>query len=120
MSPKSYSVALDITPKVVINKMNEYKQLEIPDGYIFISAASDLNVSYAITTIITAFKPDLTSIVLYHKIKRCRIDGKLNETEYNQKVFNALCDVGKELKSLNIKIDGWAIDAGGRNWDAVC
>jgi hypothetical protein len=43
-----------------------------------------------------------------------------DDTEYNQKVFNALCDVGKELKSLNIKIDGWAIDAGGRNWDAVC
>jgi hypothetical protein len=120
MSPKRYTVALDITPKVVISRINEHKQLETPDGYVFVSAASDLNVSYAITTVITAFKTDMTSLVLYHKIKKCRIDSKLNDTEYNQKVFNALCDVGKELKSLNIKIDGWAIDAGGRNWDAVC
>lgn len=120
MSPKRYSVALDITPKVVVSKMNDYKQLEIPDGYVFVAAASDLNVSYAITTTVTAFKTDMTSVVVYHKIKRCRIDGKLNDTEYNQKVFNALCEIGKELKSLNVKIDGWAIDAGGRNWDAVC
>jgi hypothetical protein len=120
MSPKRYSVALDITPKVVVSKMNDYKQLEIPDGYVFVAAASDLNVSYAITTTVTAFKTDMTSVVIYHKIKRCRIDGKLNDTEYNQKVFNTLCEIGKELKSLNVKIDGWAIDAGGRNWDAVC
>lgn len=120
MKPKRYSVALDITPKVVVSRMNEFKRLEVPDGFLFVAASSDLNVSYAITTSITAFKPDMTAVVLYHKIKRCRIDGKLNDTEYNQKVFNTLCDIGKELKSLNIKIDGWAIDAGGRNWDAVC
>lgn len=28
--------------------------------------------------------------------------------------------IGQKLKSLGLKFDGWAVDAGGRNWDAVC
>jgi hypothetical protein len=62
----------------------------------------------------------MSAVVLYHNITRCRIDGKLNDTEYNQKVYNKLAELGKELKALNIRIDGWCIDAGGRNWDTVC
>jgi hypothetical protein len=120
MNPQALSFALNISPKIVNLKTNSFEKLEIPDGYIFVSAASDLNVSYAITTTITAFKPDMTACVIYHKISKCRIDSKLNNTEYNQKIYNKLTEIGKEIKSLNIKIDGWAIDAGGRNWDAVC
>jgi hypothetical protein len=33
MKPKSYSVALDISPKVVISKMNHHKRLEVPDDF---------------------------------------------------------------------------------------
>lgn len=62
----------------------------------------------------------MTSTVLYHDIKKVRIDGKLPDIDYNQKVYQALVDLGKKLKSLGIKIDGWGIDAGGRNFSTVC
>ena len=84
------------------------------------AAATDLNVSYAATTAITAFKPDMTAHVLYHEVFRSRIDGKLNDAEYNQAVVALLAKIARNLKGLNLKLDAWAIDAGGRNWDAVC
>jgi hypothetical protein len=120
MKPKRYSFHLDISPKVVMSRMTDDEKLFIPDGYVFVSASTDLNVSYSATTCITAFKPDMTAHVIYHHITKSRIDSRLNDTEYNQKVYSLLVKIGETLKSLNIKIDGWAIDAGGKNWDAVC
>ena len=35
-------------------------------------------------------------------------------------MHDTLLQVCSAMKGLNIKIDGLAIDAGGRNWDAVC
>lgn len=31
-----------------------------------------------------------------------------------------LASIAQKLKGTGIKLGGWAIDAGGRNWDAVC
>ena len=120
MSPKKMSFALDITPMHIVKKISKMPPCVVPDNYIFVACSTDLNVSYAMTTSIVAFKKDTTSIVLYHGIKKVRIDQKLNEAEYNQKVYSNLCELGNQIKNLGIKIDGWAIDAGGRNWSAVC
>jgi hypothetical protein len=100
--------------------MTNDNKLFVPDGYIFISAATDLNVSYGATTVISAFKRDMTCHVLYHHITKCRIDSCLNDTEYNKLVYSLLVKVGENLKSLNLKIDGWSIDGSGRNFDSVC
>ena len=81
MKPKKTQFNLEITPKLVLSKIGEVHQLVVPDGYIFVTASTDLNVSYALST-----------------------------TE----------KLGKRLKATGVKIDGWGIDAGGRNWDAVC
>lgn len=120
MKPKRYSFHLDISPKTVLTRTTQNEKLVVPDGYVFVSASTDLNVSYAATTVVTAFKPDMTAHVLYHHITRSRIDSLLNDTEYNQKVYALLTKIGQSLKNLDLKIDGWAIDAGGKNWDAVC
>ena len=120
MKPKRYSFQIDISPKVIVSRTSNMKRLHVPDGYVFVACSTDLNVSYAATTTITAFKPDMTAHVLYHEVTPCRIDSKLNDTEYSQNVYNLLVKVGKQIKSLGVKIDGWAIDAGGRNWNAVC
>jgi len=120
MKPKRYSFQIDIQPKVILSRASDTKRLRVPDGYVFVACATDLNVSYAASTTITAFKPDMTAHVLYHEVTRCKIDSKLNDTEYSQNVYNLLVKIGKQIKSLGVKIDGWAIDAGGRNWNAVC
>lgn len=120
MKPKRYSFQLNVTPRVICSRANGVKKLQVPDGYVFVSAATDLNVSYAASTTITAFKPDMTAHVLWHETTPSRIDGKLNDAEYGREVVALLAKVASRIKGLGVKLDGWAIDAGGRNWDAVC
>ena len=120
MKPKRYSFQIGVTPRLVCSRANGVKKLHVPDGYVFVAAATDLNVSYAATTTITAFKPDMTAHVLWHDFAPSRIDGKLNDAEYNQAVVALLAKLAVKIKGLGVKLDGWAVDAGGRNWDAVC
>ena len=83
MNPRHIESALSIRPADIIkNILQQSSKLEVPDGYVFIAAATDLNISYAVTTSIVAFKPDMTSHVIWHDIMRCSIDLKLNDTEY--------------------------------------
>ena len=91
----------------------------MPDGYVFVAASTDLNVSYALTTTIVAFKPDMTAHVMHHMFTKCKIDSRLPTAEYNNAVIDALVKLGKQLKSFGIKIDGWGIDASGTPFDAV-
>lgn len=111
---------MNISPKGVLGNISGNPKSEVPDGYVFVAAATDLNVSYAASTVVTAFKPDMTSIVLAHFLVKCHIDQLLPETQYNQAVYKLLSDVGQKLKATGMKFDGWAIDSGGRNWEAVC
>ena len=76
-------------------------------------------MSYALTTVLVAFKPDLTAHVIHHFFTPCHIDARLPESQYNAAVYDALTSLGRELKALNIKIDGWGIDANGIPFDAV-
>lgn len=120
MHPKRFSFQIDIQPNVVASRMVKTPRLTVPDEFVLVACATDLNVSYAATTTITAFKRDMTAHVMYHETTKCHISQGLNETEYNQKVFNLLGKIANQLRTLGVKIDGWAIDSGGRNWDAVC
>lgn len=119
MKPKRYSFKLNISPRDIILKSTSTPQLVVPDGYVFVAASTDLNVSYALTTTIVAFKPDQTAHVMHHMFTRCKIDSRLPTAEYNNAVIDALMRLGKELKSFGIKIDGWGIDASGVPFDAV-
>ena len=119
MKPKRFSFKLDITAKDVTSKAGDIPQLVVPDGFVFVAASTDLNLSYAMTTTLVAFKPDMTAHVLYHFFTPCKIDMKLTDADYNKKVYDALMSLGDHLKSLGLKIDGWGIDASGRPFDAV-
>lgn len=120
MKPKKFRFAVDISPAKVLQKKCRDKMLEVPDGYVFVAGAIDLNTSYAATAMLMAFKPDTTSHVLWHETFDMNIDQKLPDVAYNSAVHSQLLNVCQHVKSLNVKIDGLAIDAGGRNWDAVC
>lgn len=120
MSPVKHSYSIDITPSKVVAKISKDKLLEVPDGHVFVAGAIDLNTSYAATSILMAFKPDTTAQVIWHETFDMKIDQKLPEVAYNAAVHNKLLSICQHIKSLGVKIDGLAIDAGGRNWSAVC
>lgn len=117
--PIKYSFTLDVTPQIVLSRMNTNEMLEVPNGFTHVFASSDLNLSESIHTVICAFRPDQTSQVIFHMVKPCNIDFKLNETEFNKRVYNLLAEHGRELKALGVKLDGWGIDANGNPFNAV-
>lgn len=104
----------------VLSKIGEAREFEVPDGYTFVAGAIDLNTSYALTASLVAFKPDTSATVIWHDTMPMRIDQKLPDAAYNIKVMEYLGKICARLKGYGVKIDGLAIDAGGRNWDAVC
>lgn len=62
----------------------------MPYGFTFVAASSDLNLSYAVSTSIVAFKPDMTATVIDHFITKTKIDMKLSDAEYNRKLYSVL------------------------------
>ena len=119
MKPHKFSFKLDIRPKDILAKATSDKQLVIPDGYVFVAASTDLNLSYALTTVIVGFKPDMTAHVITYMFTKCNIDSKLPTAQYNEAVYDVLTGLGREIKALGIKIDGWGIDGSGVPFDAV-
>jgi len=61
----------------------------------------------------------MTAYVLDHIVTKLRIDTKVSDTEYYQKVYAALSDLGRQLRSLGVQVNGWGIDASGVPFEAV-
>ena len=121
MMPKRVDLALRITPKDVVSRINQSIQKnQIPDGYVFCCGGIDLNTSYGATITLACFKTDSTMCVIRHKINKLVIDQQLPDVQYNQAVYNALGKIFKRLQELGLKINAVGIDAGGRNLSAVC
>jgi len=124
MKPVQMQFALPITPKLVASRVSTLKELEVPEeGVQFICASTDLNLSKYMTTVIMVFLRNQTSCVIWHKFRRCHIPANIPEHDYYQRVYNLLGEHGRELKKLadehHFKIQGWSIDCGGTNWNAV-
>lgn len=66
-----------------------------------------------------AFLRNGSSLVVWHKFRKCRISANIPPEQYKQKLYNLLEEHGKELKALNIPIQAWSIDGNGTAWDAV-
>lgn len=101
MSPQQLKFALPITPTLVASRISTLKELEIPEeGVQFICAATDVNASKYLTTVIMAFMNNQTSVVVWHKFRKCGIPVNIPEQDYYQRVYNLLAEHGRELKKL--------------------
>lgn len=119
MQPRRYTCALDITPRQVAHNLNGLQEGETPEGTTLVIASSDLNLSYAVTSVIIAFRPDMTAHVIWHGISKCRLDYKANDAEFSRALYDILEKEGRKLKGVCPDIQGWGIDASGRPFDTV-
>ena len=120
MSPQRESYALDITPADVAKVIGTHPRAVVPDGYRLTVAAIDLNVSHVLTLVVKSYRPDMSSVVVVHRVFPTAIPATLSDADYSSRVAQALDNAAKYLSSLDIGIDALGIDAGGRNWDVVC
>lgn len=120
MSPAHVQVSLPITPEIVASRKSDLKMLEIPQENVnAVIASTDLNLSYALTTTITVFFNNQTSVVVWHKFRTANVKMNIPEQEYYKQVYELLVQHGRELKALGIRIDAWAIDCNGLPYNAV-
>ena len=120
MSPQRESFALDITPSDVAKTIGSFPRATVPEGYRLTVAAADLNVSHALTLAVKSYRPDMSSVVIVHKIFPTSIPTTLSDADYSSRVTSALDAVATFLSGLDLHIDALGVDAGGRNWDVVC
>jgi hypothetical protein len=120
MTPEQMTFAIPISPDLVASRKSSLKMLEVPKENVnAVVASTDLNLSFALTTTITVFMRDQTSVVIYHKFRKSSVHVNVPEQEYYKQVYELLAQHGQELKSLGVKIDAWAIDANGQPYTAV-
>ena len=120
MSPMEMKFSLPITPDIVASRVSQYRMLEVPQqGVQFICASTDINASKYLTTVIMCFMRNNTSLVIWHKFKKCNIPINIPPEDYKKRLYDLLGEQGKELKSLGVKLNGWSIDGNGQAWDAV-
>ena len=119
MEPHRETFKLDISPAKILEKAVGGPKLERPVDHLFCVAALDINASYAITCGVVSFARDTSSKILFHKIFKASIDGRLPDAAYNDAVIKKLDEISKYVLALGVKIDAIVADCGGRNWDAV-
>ena len=119
VDPFEASGPYDLTPAVIAGKAVDIKPLSIPEGVIYIVASTDLNPSYALTTVILGFQADQSCAVLWYGLHACSIPGQQSTPERNKLLYDELSSHGKELQALPININQWVLDAGGTNFDPV-
>jgi hypothetical protein len=82
-------------------------------------ASSDVNPSYALSTVVLGFGQDQTAAVLWYGLHPLKIPGDTPAAQLARLLFDALAAHGKTLAAMPCRVERWAIDGGGANFDAV-
>jgi hypothetical protein len=104
----------NLTPKVITARTDPDRTAgEIPDWALRILALTDVNPSYALTTVILAFGQNQRSAVLWYGAHPIHCDKELTDAEKKTAVMNALATHGVNLAALPCRPHHWMIDGGG-------
>lgn len=119
VDPVSKAGPYTLTPEIIMSRTSQRQVNERPEWVTHILASTDINPSYALSTVVIGFGQDQTAAVLWYGIHPMAIPGNLQAAEHNRLIYQALLDHGKALGGMPCRPDAWAIDAGGTNFDAV-
>jgi hypothetical protein len=85
----------------------------VPEWALRVLAISDINPSYAISTVVLGFGPDQRSAVLWYGTHPMHCPKELTDAEKKTEVMNQLAAHGRDLAKLPCMAHGWMIDGGG-------
>lgn len=108
-----------LTPDTIMARTTKRAAWERPEWATQVIASTDVNPSYALSTVVLGFGPDQTAAVLWYGLHRMSIPGETPAPEAARLLYAALVAHGKELAVAAVRPDFWAIDGGGANFDTV-
>ncbi len=105
--------------KIVAGKIEERNPHAVPRWVTTTIASTDVNPSYALSTVVLGFGQDQTCAVLWYGLYKIAIPGETPAPVLNRELYEAFSKHGRELAAMPCRVEKWAIDAGGANFDAV-
>ena len=125
MQPKRQQVVFQLKPSIVVSRTRaEWEPYFIPPESVMTVAATDLNPAYGFSSSMTTFDRVATGTVPWYGIHPTSIHKeRMTEAEYRGAVYEQLVVFGQRLqtecRSRGIKLDVWAVDAGGDQFEPV-
>lgn len=105
-----------LTPDIICQRATDRDPFTAPEWSELILTATDINPSYALSTVTYAFGRDRTAANLwYGKFEDAPLPTRMDmsETQKEQIIFGALWKHGEQLLAMPKHGKAWAIDGGG-------
>jgi hypothetical protein len=111
---------LNISPKDIEARVDPDRQIgHIPDWVRHVVATSDINPSYAITTVIVGFGADQRAAVLWYGTHAMQVPREMPDAQKKAAIMLELQKHEAELFDLPCKPQSWMIDGGGSPHETV-
>lgn len=108
------------TPQIILSRVRrDVPAMTVPAGAVLVVSATDINPSYALSTVVTAFWPDRTAVVIGHILERISISDRVNDTAYNGQIYDVVKAHMERLAAYGLPIRYAGVDAGGKQFEAV-
>jgi hypothetical protein len=112
--PKKHGVTLyTLTPDTVLTRVEKRAAGVVPDWAQVVLAATDVNRSYALSTVVAAFGAQQACAVLWYGLHKMAVREEQTEIEKRRLIYEGLAAHGKELAALPCRPAHWVIDGGG-------
>ena len=125
MQPKRQQVVFNLTPAIVIKRVRpDWQPFFVPPEAVLNVVGTDLNPAYGFSSAGTTFDRLCTGTVFWYGIHQTDLHKeKMTEAAYQSAIYDELAVFGHALRddcaAHNIKLDVWAIDAGGDQFAPV-
>jgi hypothetical protein len=120
VDPVSVAGPYTLTPELILTRATRRPEWERPDWVTRVFASSDINPSYAFSTVVDGFGDDQSAAVLWYGVHHLDISVRdLTPTEYARSLFPELVKHGQSLAASPCRPEAWALDAGGDQFDAI-
>ena len=104
-----------LTSRVITSRNNGDPVGVVPDWAIKVVAATDINPSYALSTVVLAYGPDQLCAVLWYGLHKMSTPVRMEMTEAEKRkiIYEELATHAKTLAAMPCRPNLWVIDGGG-------
>jgi hypothetical protein len=102
-----------LTPQIVMSRSTERPAGEVPEWAQTVVAATDVNRSYALSTVVVAFGAHQVAAVCWYGLHPMAVQESMTEIEKRRLIYEGLAVHGRTLAGLQCRPAYWVIDGGG-------